>query len=193
MLPEVFGKLVTVDKPKTALQSRDSSIPMFSSDESDDDDGPEIQHRPHKSRETSLPSITVKSQESTRPRKRSRVKFEQDSDAASEIDGLTHGISNTSIASEQAHELRMEELRLKRQELESADNEKARLAELRRLEIEERLQAELIKERQRLAEASRVREQGKLELIAKLMTLITGLDEVGEGSNQSQEISMSRL
>ena len=171
----------------------DDLFAMYSRYESDDDEGPGTQHTPHRARETSLPSIAVKCQEDTQPRKRSRAKYDQDSDAASDVDGLAHGISSTSIASEQAHELKMEELRLKRQELESADNEKFRLAELRRLEIEERLQAELIKERQQAAEAHRTREQGKHELIAKLMTLITGLDDGRELEVPTQSPGMSRL
>ncbi len=168
---------------------------MFTTtDESDDDEGPAIQRSPLRTRKTSPPSIAVKCQEIPRYRKRSRAKYEQDSDAASDVDGLTHGISSASIKSEQAHELKMEELRLKRQQIESADNEKFRLAELRRLEIEERLQAELIKERQQAAEAHRMREQGKHELIAKLMTLITSLDDGRELEVQvpTQSPGMSR-
>lgn len=63
--------------------------------------------------------------------------------------------SRDSLAPEQAHEIRMEELRIKRAKIESVDKEKERETRLRIMEIEERLQTELIKDRREKRELIR--------------------------------------
>lgn len=81
-------------------------------------------------------------------------------------------VSHASITPEQAHEIKMEELRLRRTQIESSDKERERAARLRLLEIEERIQARVIEERNRIAEANRVHEEGKRAFIEGIMKLL---------------------